>query len=85
MENDGNCKDFCVTQKQQQEYISSPKCGSFKLDNVMARENIRLFKNQSQNFLNPIRSALRDLVAFVQLKNRKKHPWRSVNFNKVAG
>ena len=29
--------------------------------------------------------ALRDLVAFVQFKNRKKHPWRRVNFSKVAG
>ena len=29
--------------------------------------------------------ALRDLVAFVQLKTREKHPWRSVNFSKVAG
>ena len=29
--------------------------------------------------------ALRDLVAFVQLKKRDRHPWRSVDFNKVAG
>ena len=29
--------------------------------------------------------ALRDLVPFVQFKERKKHPWRSVNFSKVAG
>ena len=29
--------------------------------------------------------ALRDLVPFVQFKKREKHPWRSVNFNKVAG
>ena len=29
--------------------------------------------------------ALRDLVAFVQFKKRERHPWRSVNFNKVAG
>ena len=28
---------------------------------------------------------LRDLVAFVQFKKREKHPWRSVNFSKVAG
>ena len=28
--------------------------------------------------------ALRDLVAFVQFKKREKHPWRSVNFSKVA-
>ena len=29
--------------------------------------------------------ALRDLVAFVQFKKREKHPWKSVNFSKVAG
>ena len=28
---------------------------------------------------------LRDLVAFVQFKNREKHPWRNVTFSKVAG
>ena len=29
--------------------------------------------------------ALRDLVSFVQFKKCEKHPWRSVNFSKVAG
>ena len=29
--------------------------------------------------------SLYDLVAFVQFKKREKHPWRSVNFSKVAG
>ena len=29
--------------------------------------------------------ALRDLLLFVQFKKREKHPWRSVNFSKVAG
>ena len=29
--------------------------------------------------------ALRDLIPFVQFKKREKHPWRSVNFSKVAG
>ena len=28
--------------------------------------------------------ALRDLVPFVQFKKREKHPWKSVNFSKVA-
>ena len=28
---------------------------------------------------------MRDLVAFVQFKKREKHPWRNVNFSKVAG
>ena len=34
---------------------------------------------------NYICDTLRDLVPFVQLKKRKKHPWRSVTFSKVAG
>ena len=29
--------------------------------------------------------ALRDLVPFVQFKKREKHPWRRVDFSKVAG
>ena len=29
--------------------------------------------------------ALRDLVPFVQFKKHEKHPWRSANFDKVAG
>ena len=29
-------------------------------------------------------NVLRDLVPFVQFKKHEKHPWRSVNFNKVA-
>ena len=28
--------------------------------------------------------ALRDSVPYVQFKKREKHPWRSVNFSKVA-
>ena len=28
--------------------------------------------------------ALSDVVPFVQLKKREKHPWRGVNFSKVA-
>ena len=28
---------------------------------------------------------LLDLVLFIQFKKREKHPWRSVNFSKVAG
>ena len=28
--------------------------------------------------------ALRDLVPFAQFKKREKHPWKSVNFSKVA-
>ena len=27
---------------------------------------------------------MRDLIPLVQFKNRKKHPWRSVTFSKVA-
>ena len=29
--------------------------------------------------------ALRDLIPFVQLKKREKHPWESVTYSKVAG
>ena len=29
--------------------------------------------------------SLRDLKPFVQFKKRERHPWRSVNFSKVAG
>ena len=36
-------------------------------------------------FLKEICGALRDLLPFVQFKTREKHPWRSVNFSKVAG
>ena len=36
-------------------------------------------------FITNICYALRDLVPLVQLKKREKHPWRSVNFTKVAG
>ena len=32
-----------------------------------------------------ISDALRDLVPFVQFKKCEKHPWKSVNFSKVAG
>ena len=32
-----------------------------------------------------IRDVLRDLLPFVQFKKRKKHPWRSITFSKVAG
>ena len=48
----------------------------------------RLISNQTILiivFLIGICDALRDLVAFVQFKKREKHPWRSVNFSKVAG
>ena len=31
-----------------------------------------------------IKDALHDSVPFVQLKKRKKQPWRSATFNKVA-
>ena len=32
-----------------------------------------------------MRDALRDLVPSAQFKKLEKHPWRSVNFSKVAG
>ena len=36
-------------------------------------------------FYGIICGTLRDLVPFAQFKKREKHPWRSVNFSKVAG
>ena len=33
----------------------------------------------------PKYDALRDLELFAQFKKRGKHPWRIVNFSKVAG
>ena len=38
-----------------------------------------------ENIPSSIYGALRDLVASVEFKKREKHPWRSVNFSKVAG
>ena len=38
----------------------------------------------SQSHAIMIYYAMRDLIPFVQFKKRKKHPWRSVNFSKVA-
>ena len=32
-----------------------------------------------------IDDTLRDLVPFIPIKKREKHPWRSVIFSKVAG
>ena len=29
--------------------------------------------------------ALRNMVPYPQFKKREKHPWKSVNFSKVAG
>ena len=33
---------------------------------------------------NNICCVLRDFIPFVQFNKREKHPWRSINFNKVA-
>ena len=41
-------------------------------------------KKRDQN-ATEICDALRDLVPMVQFKKHEKHPWRSVNFSKVAG
>ena len=48
--------------------------------NVLEQANILKFSK-----LDYICGALRDLVQFIQFKKREKHPWRSVNFSKVAG
>ena len=43
-------------------------------------QHLNLKKNK-----NGICGALRDLIPFGKFKKREKHPWRSVNFSKVAG
>ena len=37
------------------------------------------------NILKVLCDSLRDLVPFVQFKEREKHPWKSVTFSKVEG
>ena len=58
------------------------KTKSYYLEISIALEN-QEFKMINQFY--PIYDALRDLVPFVQFKKREKHPWRVVNFSKVAG
>ena len=41
-------------------------------------------QSATQNANLHICGALRDLVPFAQFKKREKHPWRSINFSKVA-
>ena len=41
--------------------------------------------SQVEEATRKICDALRNLILFVQFKKREKHPWRSVNFSKVAG
>ena len=43
------------------------------------------FKVKTFDLYFKICGTLRDLVPFVQFKKHEKHPWRSVNFSKVAG
>ena len=45
-------------------------------------EKIKLEKGNTKK---EICDSLRDLVPFVQFKKHEKHPWRSINFSKVAG
>ena len=57
-------------------YLKKKKPSSTEKRTVW-KKNLKLPKK-------PICDALRDLVQFVQFKKREKHPWRSVNFSKVA-
>ena len=50
------------------------------LSNLVFNLSIRWSKNGRH-----ICGALRDLVPYTQFKKREKHPWKSVNFSKVAG
>ena len=57
----------------------------FLLNNTFFIVNTKSSVTHVFKVLWPIFGALSDLVPFVQFKKRKKHPWRSVNFRKVAG
>ena len=48
------------------------------------RMNTCRLQRVTKSFFTVKCDALRDLVPLVQFKNREKHPWRSVNFSKVA-
>ena len=52
--------------------------------NFFAQQKINIDKASYILCFMKICDALRDLVALVQFKKSEKHPWRSVNFNKVA-
>ena len=57
----------------------------FMLHSIFGYRLIKLsFFVTKQKSLQPsgIIAALRDLVPFVQLKKREKHPWRSATFSK---
>ena len=64
---------------------------SFGFTHVKSFAVVRRWLNSIMGSYNPkgilmaMCDALRDLVPFVQFENREKHPWRSVNFSKVAG
>ena len=58
-------------------YELKKKGNKKKIDTFKQTEILALGKVQ-------ICDALRDLAPFVQIKKREKHPWRSLNFNKVA-
>ena len=55
-----------------------------KIGNMSLNFTADVFLSFVHNFQS-ICDALRDLVPLVQFKEREKHPWRSVNFSKVAG
>ena len=63
-------------------YDNQPQ-GNTELANQTEETNNQ--QNQFQLNGEEICDALHDLVPFVQFKKREKHPYRSVNFSKVAG
>ena len=56
-----------------------------RIENSVKHVRELMGKSHSLFFLQKLHLTLRDLVPFVQFKKREKHPWRSVNFSKVAG
>ena len=70
---------------QQAMSYPSPQC----LIGVIQAQEVTLLVDTNQTLSKELHhqhicGALHDLVPFVQLKKRKKHPWGSVTFNKVA-
>ena len=58
----------------------------YKIVRTFSNVNDECFFHLLKSFISNLKcGALRDLVLLVQFKKREKHPWRNVNFSKVAG
>ena len=64
-------------------YILTQKLAIIPLQQKVIFVSFNAVKRIQELFF--ICGALHDLVPFVQFKKREKHPWRNVDFSKVAG